>query len=326
MDRSDSSISQPQRPLGHYLAFAVCIALLLLLCPMPEMSRMFRYGMDLLHAPFFAILALFLDQKRRERKRDGFIQGLRFWVFLCILGVALEAIQTLAGRDTNWHDGLSNLLGITAGLLFSYALSATDRIYLKYCGGFAGTLMLLLGSVYGLYGVWDTVQAEIEFPLIADFETHREVFRWESSDAVFIRSKQHATSGHFSGNITLREGRYPGVSIELPPGDWSTYRYLTLDIMWAKNELLPQINREQSANLALRIKLEDDGPSDSFEDRFESTVALQPGPNQIRIPVDVIANSAAARSLRLNRMKRLSLFLTNSKSPQVLFIDRIQLE
>ncbi|MEC8337287.1 MAG: hypothetical protein VXZ84_04020 [Planctomycetota bacterium] len=326
MDRSIKPISQPERPLGHYLAFATCIALLLLLCPMPEMNRMFRYGMDLLHAPFFAILSLFLDQKRRKGKQNGFIQGLCFWVFLCMLGAALEAIQTIAGRDTNWHDGLSNLLGITAGLLFSYALSATDRIYLKYFGGFAGTLMLLLGSIYGLYGVWDTVQAEIEFPLIADFETHRELLRWEARDAVLIRSKQHARSGHFSGNITFQEGRYPGVSIELPPGDWSTYRYLTLDIMRAENKNFPQSNREQSANLALRIKLEDDGPSDSFQDRFESTVALQPGQNQIRIPVDVIANSPAARSLRLNRMKRLSLFVTNLKSSQVLFIDKIHLE
>ena len=186
--------------------------------------------------------------------------------------------------------------------------------------------MLLLGSIYGLYGIWDAVQAEIEFPLIADFETHRELFRWETRDAVLIQSKQHATSGHFSGNITLQEGRYPGVSIELPPGDWSTYRYLTLDIMWAENKNFPQANRKQSANLALRIKLEDDGPSDSFQDRFESTVALQPGPNQIRIPLDVIVNSPAARSLRLNRMKRVSLFLANPKSPQVLFIDRIHLE
>jgi len=326
MDRSTKPNSQPETPLRYYLAFAICIALLLLLCPMPEMSRMFRYGMDLLHAPFFAILALFLDQKRRKRKQNGFIQGLLFWIFLCILGAALEAIQTMAGRDTNWHDGLSNLLGVTAGLLFSCALSATDRLYLKYFGCIAGVLMLLLGSIYGLYGVWDSLQAKIEFPTIADFETHRELLRWEMSDAILAQSRQHATSGDFSGNITLQAGRYPGVSIELPPGDWSAYRYLTLDIMWAKNNTFSLTNREESANLALRIKLEDDGPSDSFQDRFESTVALQPGQNRIRISLEEIANSPAARSLNLNRMKRLSLFLNKSNSSQILFIDQIHLE
>ena len=232
----------------------------------------------------------------------------------------------MAGRDTNWHDGLSNLLGVTAGLLFSYALSATDRLYLKYLGGIAAVLMLLLGSIYGLYGVWDSLQAKIEFPTIADFETHRELLRWEMSDATLAQSRQHATSGDFSGNITLQAGRYPGVSIELPPGDWAAYRYLTLDITWAKNNTFSLTNREESAKLALRIKLEDDGPSDSFQDRFESTVALQPGQNRIRIPLKQIANSPAARSLRLNRMKRLSLFLNNSKSSQILFIDQIHLK
>ena len=120
-----------------------------------------------------------------------------------MLGAALEAIQTIAGRDTNWHDGLSNLLGITAGLLFSYALSATDRLYLKYCGYIAGMLMLLFGSIYGLYGVWDSLQAKIEFPTIADFETHSELLRWEVSDAILLQSRQHATSGDWPCSIKI---------------------------------------------------------------------------------------------------------------------------
>ena len=42
------------------------LAIFLMLCPMPELNRFLRYGMDLLHAPFFALLAFFLDQKRRK--------------------------------------------------------------------------------------------------------------------------------------------------------------------------------------------------------------------------------------------------------------------
>ena len=93
-----------------------------------------------------------------------------------------------------------------------------------------------------------------------------------------------------------------------------------------KNKTFSVNNWEQRTNLALRVKLEDDGPSDSSEDRFELTVALQPGQNQIRIPIEEIANGPAMRSLRLNRMKRMSLFLNNSKSSQVLFTDKIHLE
>ena len=131
--------------LLRYLVVAFSIALLLLLWPMPEMSRFFGYGMDLLHAPFFALFAFILDQKRRRLQKEIFYKLFFFWVLLLTLAICLEAAQSWVGRDSNWHDGLSNILGITAGILFSDSYSVA-RFYSKWTTRLLGTLLIIFGS------------------------------------------------------------------------------------------------------------------------------------------------------------------------------------
>ena len=313
------------KPFAYYLVYAVCLALILLLCPLPQMNRLFRYGMDLLHTPFFTIFAFFLDQKRRKETNNHIFHLFLFTILLCILAVGLEAAQSWAGRDTSWHDGLSNILGIFAGVLFSRGC-ATKRKHQRWFVRSLGVLLLISGSIYGLCGALDTLQAEVEFPILADFETQNELLRWEMNDAYLMRSGQYAISGEFSGKIVFKHGHYPGVSMELPRGDWSAYRSLTFGIAWPSNGHLAEIDQNEKKRLTLHVKLEDDGPSDLFHDRFESKHALHPGKNRIRIPITKIAGGQINRPLRFDRMKKLSLFITDSKNTQVLFIDGIRLE
>lgn len=314
-----------EKSLLRYLVIALSIALLLLLWPMPEMSRFFRYGMDLLHAPFFAVFAFILDQKRRRLQNERFYKLFFFWLLLLILAMCLEAAQSWVGRDSNWHDGLSNILGITAGIFFSFSCS-TQRFYSKWITRLLGILLIISGSLYGFRGMLDTLQAQVDFPVFADFESNHELLRWQIRDASLVQSRQHATSGNFSGKLVLRAGRYPGVSIELPVNDWSTYKHLKFDVVWSpQNESSPVIE-SRTHRLALRIKLEDREPSEFISDRFESTIELHPGKNYIQIPLVEIANGPENRLLRLNAMSKLSLFVPNLKTTESLFVDRIFLD
>ena len=324
MHRFTRSTTQNERFFIYYLAVAVFIAMLLLLCPMPEMGRFFRYGMDLLHAPFFSAFAFFLDQKRRARRNENVLHPVLFGVLLCALAVGLEAAQSWAGRHTTWHDGLSNILGVLAGMLFSADYSK-ERHQRKLVTRLVCILLLISGSIYGVCGVWDTLQAQLKFPVLADFETQNELLRWETKNASLVRSRQYATSGHFSGAVILEHGRYPGVTMELPAGDWSAYQSLNLDIVWPVSDHHAPISQNPNYRFALQIKIEDDGPCDSFKDRFEETLMLRAGRNQIQIPLAKIVDGPVNRSLRLNRMRRLSLFTTESINRQVLFIDGIRL-
>ena len=313
------------RPILRYLGIGLLIALLLLLWPVPEMSRLFRYSMDLLHAPFFALFAFLLDQKWRRHQKGESYTLFFFWILLLILAIGLEAAQSWVDRNSNWRDGLANLLGITAGILFSFSCVTAKKNH-KWLSLLFAILLIITGSLYGIRGIWDTLQARHDFPILADFESADELLRWQSREAHLAQSRQHATTGNFSGRLALGIGRYPGVSIELPANDWSAYQWLELDIVWPnKNDSSP-IPHTAPKTLALRIKLEDEGPNNSIDDRFESTILLHSGKNRIQIPLAEITNGPVNRLLCLDAMSTLSLFVTNLKNPQTLFIDRIRLE
>ncbi len=313
------------RSLTQYIILAVTVALLLLLWPMPDLHRLFRYGMDLLHAPFFAIFAFILDQKRRGLQKESIYKLLISWVILLILAVSMEAAQSWVGRDSNWHDGLSNILGITAGILFSFSFVA-GKFWIKWIARFFGILMILSGSLYGIRGMLDTLKAHHSFPLLADFESNAELLRWESRNAILVCSRKFSSAGIFSGKLTLVPGRYPGSSIELPSKSWSNYQNIEMDITWPVPDDSASANHRTPKHLPLRIKLEDNGPNKMVSDRFESTVLLYPGKNRIQIPLRKVIHGPKDRLLDLKSMSRLSLFVSDLKSPQVIYLDQIRLD
>ena len=313
------------RPILLSLGIGLLIAALLLLMPMPDMSRLFGYGMDFLHAPFFALFAFLLDQKRRRHQHENFCNLFFFWILLLILALGLEAAQSWVGRDSNWHDGLANILGITAGILFSFS-HAMGNLSRKWLPRLLAILLIIAGCLYGVRGIWDTLQARYDFPVLADFESTDELLRWQTREAQLTQSSKHAVTGKFSGRLVLGVGRYPGVSIELPANDWSVYRWLKIDIVWPNKNSSSHVPHRVPKTLALRLKLEDQGPSNSIDDRFESTVLIHPGNNQIKIPLTEIANGPDNRLLRLDAMSTLSLFVTDLKNSRTLFIDQIRLE
>ena len=314
-------------PLLRTLAGGLAVAVLLLLWPVPEMSRAFRYGMDLLHAPFFTILAFGFDRKRIEYQQTTALDyRIVFWIVLMLLGGSLEIAQAWVGRDSNWHDGLANLMGITAGMLFSasYDAQMTPR---KWLQATIGLLLNLGASFYGIRGLWDTIAARRDFPMLANFESSTEWMRWHARDAQLTSSRQNTTLGKQSGKLELGIGRYPGASLELPPNNWSPYQTLAFDIIWEPRK--GRAHTEKHGNpvtLPLQIKLEDQGPNDAFENRFESTILLSPGKNRVRIPLEKIRNGPVDRPLRLDDMFRFSLFTVNLQNPETLFLDQMRLE
>ena len=313
------------RPILLSLGIGLLIAALLLFWPMPDMSRLFRYGMDLLHAPFFALFAFLLDQKRRRHQQENSYKIFFFWILLLLLALGLEAAQSWVGRDSNWHDGLANILGVTAGILFSFS-HAMANLSRKWLPRLLAILLIIAGCLYGVRGIWDTLRARYDFPVLADFESTDELLRWQTREAQLTQSREHAVTGKFAGKLVLGVGRYPGVSIELPDNDWSVYRWLKIDIVWPNKKKPLRVPRSVLKTLALRLKLEDQGPSNSIDDRFESTILIHPGMNRIKIPLTEISNGPVNRLLRLDAMSTLSLFVTDLKNSHTLFIDRIRLE
>ena len=270
--------------------FGCVLAIFLMLCPMPELNRFLRYGMDLLHAPFFALLAFFLDQKRRKHPQG--ISGPVLWTLLLLLGLLLESVQMWFGRDSNWHDGLSNVLGIFAGLFISSAQCSTTTVG-KLSRHLIALCLIAVASFHGARGVWDALEARRVFPQLANFESSSELLRWKAREAKLTRSREHTIEGDFSGRLALRPGRYPGASLELPQVTW---------------------------------RGKDRGPSELSADRFETTLLVKPGKNKFRVPIEDIRHGPIQRTLDLDEMVLFSIFVTNLEESALLFLDDIRLE
>lgn len=303
------------------LIIGCVIATLLMFWPMPELNRFLRYGMDLLHAPFFAILAFVLDQKRKQYQQEK--GRLILWILLLILGALLEFAQGWVGRNSNWLDGLANLLGATSGILLS-----SSREALSFRNKWFRQLLALsfigIASFSGIRGMWDTLAARQMFPVLADFESSSQLLRWNPREAQLRRSQEYASEGNYSGRLDLDRGRYPGASLELPEMAWTDYEVLAFDLFWNPSPSLHQLNTNRS--FPVHIKLEDRGPNDTTADRFETTVTLTPGKNAIRIPLDDVRRGPVDRTLDLDQMCIFSLFTVHPEESAVLFLDRVRLE
>ena len=303
------------------LIFGCVLAIFLMLCPMPELNRFLRYGMDLLHAPFFALLAFFLDQKRRKHPQG--ISGPVLWTLLLLLGLLLESAQMWFGRDSNWHDGLSNVLGIFAGLFISsaqYSKTAAGKLV----GHLIALSLIAVASFPGARGVWDALEAKRVFPQLANFESSSELLRWKAREANLTRSREHTIGGNFSGRLALRPGRYPGASLELPQITWRGKDSLTFGVIW--NPDLSKQETDVPPTLRLHLKLEDGGPSELSADRFETTVLVKPGENKFHVSIEDIRHGPIQRTLDLDEMVLFSVFVTNLEESTLLFFDDIRLE
>ena len=80
--------------------------------------------------------------------------------------------------------------------------------------------------------------------------------------------------------------------------------------------------QEETLRLTIRI---DDHKSNNYETRFNKRYSLIHGSNRIVIPLQAIKTNPKSRDLNLNKIERLLLFLSNPKTPFILYFDNIRL-
>ena len=80
-------------------------------------------------------------------------------------------------------------------------------------------LLLACACAPGAVIVADTIAARRAFPLLASFETVRELARWDVSGCRIAREPNYATSGRYAGKLVVDEspGNYSGMFLAEPP-------------------------------------------------------------------------------------------------------------
>lgn len=282
------------------------------------------------HALAFGIFAIalliFLRNTLTRRNHAQLIYYLLSLGISAIAGVGTEIVQHFQGRDAEVVDIVRDFLGAASFLGMYYTIdpriicwSNASRRTVKYLLR-AGSLVVLALAFISLASCSVAyILRDRAFPRICDFDS-----RWIDQ---FIALKGAKLSripppaGWFNVNQVLvaclcfGEPGYSGITFEEPYPNWSDYRLFCLDVY---------SDRKDTVSLSLRI---DDMHHDfAYNDRYNGALAVGPGLNRFRIPLETIKWAPARRTTDMKAIRRIILFTYQLRQPLTIYLDRFWLE
>lgn len=313
-------MTRPARSTG-WLAIVVLIMLGQAVLPAPGDSILWKTVLDAGHVPLFGLFAyVVLRWSRRARPWTG-RSGLRPYLvaFLAVaaMGAATEGIQTLGSRDADAADLARNLMGGAAALILA---ATADRelapggrrvrsLLVPGAAVLLGVSLLPLGQVALSY-----YQRNRDFPRLLDFQGawgHRFL---QTRDAR-IELRAEADTGRPGMRLTFLPARYPALLVREPYPDWRAYVDLACEIL---------SENEEPLDLVLRIH--DSHHDNSYADRFNQTLCVEPGLNRFLIPLQEVRDGPAERSLDLAHVAGIALFAVSPARPVTIHLREMTLE
>jgi hypothetical protein len=260
------------------------------------------------HVGFFGVLAWILMALPGLRARPFARRAA--WVLLVVLLVSIlvELVQTFFGRSAGLRDIWQNLVGAMAAV----ALHAPAGAGRRRLVGIAIALLALELAGPGI-GLWDRAVARTQFPVLGDFETRFEHWRWSSG----VPERTRARTGSRSLRVDLEPGRFAGTTLRRSFGDWSGFAYLEMSLYNPEPEALPIV-------VSIRDR-EHFRRGGDYADRFNGQFELEQGWNDLRIPVAGIRDAPTERRLELGDLSEMVVFTADLERPQVIWLDRVRL-
>jgi hypothetical protein len=204
-----------------FLVAGVLIGLALLLLVMPLPRHWYGGGWrgkvcDLAHVPLFALLTLGLAVLCRGA-----------WYLPAGISVALaalaEVVQHWTGRSGNVRDFLRGAVGVAIAVVVVHAwMGPRDRWRFAAHALIIAALLVwpVLDCGPSLLDAYEGYQA---LPLLADFDTPRQMLRWECNQSRLRRVPDPDEPGRWIGRLTFRPGplEHPSAVLHPVTPDWS---------------------------------------------------------------------------------------------------------
>jgi len=283
-------------------------------------SRSFQAAWDLGHILFFFLFALWFHD--RFKKNKVAVSPLTFFAstFLLVLlaGSLVELLQMFGtNRSPDMMDVLRNQLGcLTAFVFFIRPWVFGQQWKLRLLRG--GVLILLALAIWPLSrSLIDEYLAVRQFPVLADFETPFERFRWNN-----IRQLQEETEivrhGHKAVRVQLSTNKYSGIALFYFPRDWRGYQALYCSVY-----------NPQAAPLLLNSRIHDVHHKEhdmEFTDRFNQQFTLEQGWNDLVISLEKVKAAPKGREMDMAHIEGFGLFVIQQPRSQVLYLDHVYLD
>lgn len=298
-----------------------------LVFPFPVQGRLWSNLFDLAHAIIFCSVlvcvvgsldppAVGLPRRFLTLVSMSVQRILLMAVILMAVGLLGEFLQVFSGRNPSWADVAANSAGLLAGLCWIFSCSgdpAMGRVLRA-----AALLILCLVSLNPALEIVEGIEQQRSFPLLASFERSRETGSWVAHGATMARSDGWASDGQYSAMISMRPGRYPGVTMAWLPPDWRGYRSLMMDL-----------RNPNDRAVTCFVKLYDHRhEANGFPsgDRFERRVTI-PADSVLTVEINLadLRNAPADRVMRTDQMLGMEIFAVDVQQEWSVFLDNLRL-
>lgn len=175
------------------------------------------------------------------------------------------------------------------------------------------TLVFILLAVFGLASCQGEHQDQ---RVLFDFESEQELdaLGW-SCHSLYSLATEHQSHGLKSLRLELYPSDYPGLHPKLKDNDWRQFKEFCFEAF-----------NPQAFDVPIVVRIDDRKDNPDYQDRYNKRFVLNPGDNQIRIPLDTLITSGTDRHLNLSRVSMVVLFLSHPKEKIVLFVDYLRLQ
>ncbi len=279
-----------------------------------DLPRPVRPLLDLSHVPIFALASGLLVRWLAPLARLGVRLQLAVVLLLAfVVGGGIELLQPFFGRNASLDDTVYDLAGAATGVLFCSRRRRDFGWHWRRGLQIAILAVLLVASQRAVAWYLASSDAAARFPVLADFEAPFTARLWslgERSDAI-------SRNGLHSLFVSFPPVGWSAVTLEPTREDWSAFRELRLAVFNPRSESQP-----------LSVLIADRELPDRLGNRrpwFRQRVALEPGWNELAVPLAEVVIGAENGPIDISRIGFLTLEVPQSGTPVDIYIDDVHL-
>lgn len=311
------------------IAGAIGVSLILEFLRLPEDTHVWQDIHNAGHAPLAGIFAIAMLGISRILLGSRFKTPLRHYILAFVVTTVIGAISEIAQipqqRDADIWDWVRDTAGAISFLLVFAAFDPVIRKWKPSIVRLRFPLILVAAIIVisttipaALWIVANAHRAEV-VPKILTFESiwERKYVVLQSAELETVKAPHGfaGAEGKSVGELTMFPDSYPGMRIEEPFPDWSRYHYFRFE---AYSEI------DTTIHLALRI--DDKWHNGAYEDRFNTTITIRPGPNKISIPLAKVKAAPVGRAMDMTEIFAIHLFTHGIADSVAIYVDNFRLQ
>jgi hypothetical protein len=313
------------------LAAAVAVFVILNTVSLPTDTHLWAEIHNFGHTPLFGGLALVLLGLSVLLLHDQIPTRVVHYLFAFAvaftLGLISEITQIVGPRDADLWDQVRNTAGIVGFLGIRLAADRKVPFDSRWWGRSRAALVRWIAILILVASVMPSIlwadaymHRKRHFPTLCAFEYYQE--------RMFIRPHQTEvdidfppgnwysnTSGNAARVTFLTEATYPGFVLSDPFPDWSGFDLLAFEVY-----------SEIDTAIHIYMTIEDDHHNRQYEDRFNRSLTIRPGINQIEIPLREVRAAPKSRPMDMKAIASVNIFGYEPKTAFSLWFDDFRLK